>query len=70
MTASVDGTTTEFKVGTTRFLFDSGVQVPAWMPYLYDVSRNGQQFLAARGLGVGSRPITLVSNWPALLREH
>jgi hypothetical protein len=72
MAASVNGKGSSFEVGAVKPLFDFR---PAWLPRsavgrLYDVSADGQRFLVNTAIEqVASRPITVVSNWTALLKK-
>jgi len=59
----------DFRVGTVRSLFTlSGLgQVPG---YIYDVTSDGQKFLAVQDLvHTSTAPLTLVVNWDAELKK-
>jgi len=69
MAAAVNGGASAFEVGDVRPLFDTGGATPnqAWM---YDISPDGQRFLVnTLAEEAASAPITLVVNWPALLKK-
>ena len=68
MAAAVNGHRSAFDVGTVRPLFNS--RVITTQGWAYDVSPDGQRFLVnSRAEETASRPITLVVNWPALLKK-
>jgi Tol biopolymer transport system component len=73
MAAAVNGGASAFEVGDVRPLFDTRRASPtlfggpAWM---YDISPDGQRFLVnTLAEEAASVPITLVVNWPALLKK-
>ena len=68
MAAAVNGGASAFEVGDVRPLFDPRGAAPnQWM---YDISPDGQRFLVnTLAEEAGSAPITLVVNWPALLKN-
>jgi len=70
MVAELPAATNDFRVGAVRPLFAlSGLTgVPG---YLYDVSADGQKFIAVQELEHTSTvPLTVVANWPAELRKE
>jgi serine/threonine protein kinase/Tol biopolymer transport system component len=68
MSAAVNGAGSAFEVGAVRPLFDTRAGGPG---FLYDVSADGQRFLVNTLVEElsESAPITLVVNWPALLKK-
>jgi hypothetical protein len=72
MAAAVNGQGSAFEVGAVRplavrSLFEMRTEVPL---FVYDVSPDGQRFLVnTRVQEAASEPITLVVNWPALLKR-
>jgi eukaryotic-like serine/threonine-protein kinase len=68
MAAAVNGGGSTFEVGAVRPLFDArAVANQRWM---YDISPDGQRFLVnTLAEEAASAPITLVVNWPALLKK-
>jgi serine/threonine protein kinase len=66
--AQVNAEASELQVAAVRPLFDSRAKLI--LRYPYDVSADGQRFLINRVSGQESPgPITLVVNWPALLKK-
>jgi Tol biopolymer transport system component len=64
---AVDGTGKAFHAQNGRLLF------PFSLPGLggeYDVSRDGQKFIAVTQTGGSTQPLTLVQNWTAQLKQH
>jgi hypothetical protein len=67
MAAPVNGQGSAFEVGVVRPLFDTRRGGPR---SVYDVSPDGQRFLVnTLAEEAASAPITLVVNWPALLKK-
>jgi Tol biopolymer transport system component len=67
MAAAVNGEGSAFEVGAVRSLFDTR---PGGPPrFVYDVSPDGQRFLVNTLVEEAAAPITLVVNWPALLKK-
>ena len=67
MAAAVNGQGSAFEVGAVRPLFDTRPSGPG---FVYDVAPDGQRFLVnTLTEEVASAPITLVVNWPALLKK-
>lgn len=67
MAAAVNGQGAAFSVGVVRPLFETRAGAPRLS---YDVSSDGQRFLVNMPPEAASpAPITLVVNWPALLRK-
>jgi eukaryotic-like serine/threonine-protein kinase len=67
MAAAVNGQGSAFEVGAVRPLFDTRPSGPG---FVYDVAPDGQRFLVnTLTEEVASTPITLVVNWPALLKK-
>jgi hypothetical protein len=66
VSAAVNGAGSAFEVGAVRPLFDTRASGPG---FLYDVSADGQRFLVNTIVESTSTPITLVVNWPALLKK-
>jgi hypothetical protein len=69
MAVVVNGQGSGFEVGALRPLFDT--RAPRInLRSAYDVSPDGQRFLVnTLADGTASAPITLVVNWPALLKK-
>jgi Tol biopolymer transport system component len=67
MAAPVSGQGATFEVGAARPLFE--VRPRSGFGYFYDVSPDGQRFLVNTMIENTSAPITLVVNWPALLKK-
>jgi Tol biopolymer transport system component len=71
MAVTVEGKGTGFQVGAVQALFQlpmTGVQAR----YTYDVSADGQRFLLntiPEQRAAAQTPLTLVINWPALLKK-
>ncbi len=69
MAAQVNGQGSAFEVGPVRTLFQTRAKTVDTR-YAYDVSADGQRFLVITPVEqTTSAPITLVVNWPGLLRE-
>jgi hypothetical protein len=74
MAAAVNGRGSAFEVGAVRPLFDTRVAGPPSVRpgqgRMYDISPDGQRFLVNTvAEEAASAPITLVVNWPALLKN-
>ena len=71
MAAAVNGQGSAFEVGAARPLFDIRPGGPALGAVaVYDVSPDGQRFLVNTLVEEAApKPITLVVNWPALLKR-
>jgi hypothetical protein len=73
MAAAVDGQSAAFQVGEVQRLFEVSPRLSTSagvIGYGYDVSADGQRFLVNTLLDeTSSDPITLLVNWPALLRR-
>ena len=68
MAASVNGASSAFEVGTVRPLFETHAITN--QRSMYDVSPDGQRFLVnTLPEEAALAPITLVVNWPALLKK-
>jgi len=68
MSAVVNGAGSAFEVGALRSLFETRPTTQARS--MYDVSPDGQRFLVNMLVDdVAAAPITLVVNWPALLKK-
>jgi Tol biopolymer transport system component len=68
MAAAVNGQRATFEVGAARPLFE--IRPRTGLGPFYDVSADGQRFLVNTMVDQGtSTPITLVVNWPALLKK-
>jgi hypothetical protein len=68
MAATVNGRDATFQVGAIHPLFP--VRPRAGQGYAYDVSTDGQQVLVNTVLeDAAPAPITLIVNWPALLKK-
>ncbi len=67
MAASVNGQGATFEVGAARPLFE--IRPRSGFGSFYDVSADGQRFLVNTIVESTSTPITLVVNWPALLKK-
>ena len=67
MSAAVNGASSAFEVGAVRPLFDLR---PGGSRSVYDVSPDGQRFVVnTLAEQATAAPITLVVNWPALLKK-
>jgi len=73
MAAEVSVRNGSFEVGQVKRLF-SGITTQRG--YLYDVSKDGQKFIVPLQGGADSEggapttpPLTLVENWPALIKK-
>ena len=74
MAAAVNGRGSAFEVGAVRPLFETRVAGPPSVRpgqgRMYDISPDGQRFLVNTvAEEAASAPITLVVNWPALLKQ-
>jgi Tol biopolymer transport system component len=70
MAAAVNGQNSAFEVGAVRSLFDTRAPSTINPRSAYDVSPNGQRFLVnTLADDDAAAPITLVVNWPALLKK-
>jgi hypothetical protein len=73
MAAAINGVGTAFQVGQVQRLFEIQPRptVFAYSGYAYDVSADGQRFLVNTMFEEppSSEPITLLVNWPALLKR-
>jgi serine/threonine protein kinase/Tol biopolymer transport system component len=67
MAAPVNGQGATFEVGAARPLFE--IRPRSGFGAVYDVSPDGQRFLVNTMAESTSTPITLVVNWPALLKR-
>ncbi|HEU5410484.1 MAG TPA: protein kinase, partial [Candidatus Acidoferrales bacterium] len=72
MAAEVSAQGATFSVGSVRPLFHPNMVNPASGPGRYwDVSPDGQKFVIVSPVEQkGSQPLTLVTNWPALLKKQ
>jgi hypothetical protein len=69
MSVAVDLGTASFKLGKPIPMFQTRLESDV-IPRQYDVSADGKRFLLAQPLGEGaSVPITVIVNWPALLKK-
>jgi hypothetical protein len=69
MSVSVELGTASFKLGKPIPLFQTRLESDV-IPQQYDVSADGQRFLLAQPLEESaSVPITVIVNWPALLKK-
>jgi hypothetical protein len=57
-----------FEADAPRVLFQTGLNVSA-LRQSYAVSADGQRFLLNTSLEASSPPMTVVLNWPALLKK-
>jgi hypothetical protein len=70
MAAAVNGAGSAFEVGAVRPLFDTRALTISNTGSMYDVSPDGQRFLVnTLAEEAAPAPITLVVNWPALLKR-
>jgi serine/threonine protein kinase/Tol biopolymer transport system component len=72
MAAATNGEGTAFRVGAVRGLFATrtNIATPTNPPSFYNVSPDGQRFLVnTLAEEAAPAPITLVVNWPALLKK-
>ena len=70
MSATVNGAGSAFEVGAVRPLFDTRALTIGNTGSMYDVSPDGQRFLVnTLAEEAAPAPITLVVNWPALLKK-
>jgi serine/threonine protein kinase/Tol biopolymer transport system component len=67
MVAAVDGQGSGFQISTVRPLFETRARIN--QRSMYDVSPDGQRFLINTIVEQAVQPITLVVNWPALLKQ-
>ena len=67
MVAAVESTGSAFRVNTVRPLFTMRAQLNQGS--MYDVAPDGQRFLINTVVEQAVQPITLVVNWPALLKH-
>jgi hypothetical protein len=72
MAIAVKSTADSFEYETPKVLFESRALVGASgsgpQGYIYDVTRDGQRFLAIQH-GDSGEPLTLVTNWPTRLKK-
>ena len=68
MAAAVNGQGSSFEIGAVRTMFDVR---PGGAGYFYDVAPDGRHFLVNTAVGeqTAAPPITLIVNWPALLKK-
>ena len=70
MAVPVKSTGESFERETPRQLFEARWMVGLSTNYVYDVSRDGQRFVAVQPIeNEASEPLTLITNWPAALRK-
>jgi hypothetical protein len=71
MAAEIEGRWPTFEIATIRPLFQTQVRLrPNVQGYGYDVSADGQRFLINMTVDQAAvQPITLVVNWPVLLKQ-
>jgi len=67
MAAAVKADATHFEIASARPLFD--IRIPADRLGVYDVSRDGRFLITMTEQPSVSDTLTLVINWPALLRK-
>jgi Tol biopolymer transport system component len=67
MVAPVDGQGSVFQIGGVRPLFETRARIN--QRFMYDVAPDGQRFLINMTVEQAVQPITLVVNWPALLKQ-
>jgi hypothetical protein len=67
MVATVDGQGSGFQINTVRPLFETRARIN--QRSMYDVTPDGQRFLINTLVETVPQPITLVVNWPALLKQ-
>ena len=67
MAADVMATGARFDVGGVRPLFE--IRPPSVGRAVFDVSRDGQRFLVNTVAAAQVAPLTLVVNWPGLLKK-
>jgi hypothetical protein len=69
MSVPVESGAASLKLGVPKPLFQTRLELDVY-PRQYDVSADGQRFLLAQPLEEGgSVPITVIVNWPALLKK-
>ena len=70
---AVDVTTTpSLKVGLPKMLFETGVPGVGGTNFIWDVTSDGNRFLIPKppsAQNVPQTPITVVLNWPSLLKK-
>jgi len=70
MAAAVNGQNSAFEVGAVRSLFNTRAPSTINPRSAYDVSHDGERFLVnTLADDDAAAPITLVVNWPALLKK-
>jgi Tol biopolymer transport system component len=67
MVATVDGQGSGFQISAVRALFETRARIN--QRAMYDVTPDGQRFLINTVVEQAVQPITLVVNWPALLKK-
>jgi len=71
MSAEISEQGTSLVVGKVAPLFQTNSMFSAHLHWPYDVSADGKKFVVATQLAQGtSGPLTLVTNWPALLKKQ
>jgi Tol biopolymer transport system component len=67
MVATVDGQGSGFQISAVQALFETRARIN--QRAMYDVTPDGQSFLINTIVEQAVQPITLVVNWPALLKK-
>ncbi len=70
MSAQVKEKGSSFVVGTVKPLFEAKPYFGLFTANLFDVTADGQRFIIPHDSGQASRTISLVVNWPALLKKQ
>jgi hypothetical protein len=71
MAVAVNTATGQFQAGTPKLLFKAQLNPQGVLRNTYAVSPDGQRFLLVQpASGAKPSPITVVLNWPALLKKQ
>ena len=62
-------TTRQFDAGAPRALFSIGASTQVFGTHVYSVTRDGKRFLVNMRSQQSSAPLTVVVNWPAMLKQ-
>jgi len=69
MSANVSTTSDSFSVGKVHTLFQTNILASATLAVAYDVTADGKKFAVITATHEPSEPLTLVTNWTALLKK-
>jgi Tol biopolymer transport system component len=70
MSANVSATSDSFSVGKVHALFQAHMLALSTTSAAYDVTADGKKFAIVTATHDPSEPLTLVTNWPALLKKQ